>query len=431
MTDGVVPLLVSAGEASADRLAALTLRALPSVGLHAYCFGLGAVACHLAGMRPVEPSAQAPIIGLMGVTPVLRRAYHLARAFRALLQAARRLRPRAALLVGCSEFNTHLGRRLRRIGIPVLWCAAPQVWASRASRLSRLHDAVDTIAVILPFEQPLWASAGYDAYYVGHPAEELTRAALSNATADASIRSSARPRRLVLLPGSRDHEVRTMLTTLITAATRWRTLQQTQHNETWAVRAVLSQALAPGTQSWTRDHLRAANIETITADSVLGAPRWLLDSDLSLCVSGTASLEACLAGAFPIIAYRTDPITAAVAKHVVTTPLLGLPNILLDRQAFPELVQRQLTPTNLVRALASLHTPQARRAASQAQTSLRNLLHVNDDQSYGKRTARLLQRLLHARNARTPGAPPAPSSCNHSRDSLCHGAAVSTSLSDA
>ena len=76
--------------------------------------------------------------------------------------------------------------------------------------------------------------------------------------------------------------------------------------------------------------------------------------DAALCASGTASLECALARAVPIVCYRVGWATELGARAFVKTPHVALPNILLGRGAFPELLQRHATASRMTDALANV-----------------------------------------------------------------------------
>jgi lipid-A-disaccharide synthase len=73
--------------------------------------------------------------------------------------------------------------------------------------------------------------------------------------------------------------------------------------------------------------------------------------DATLCASGTASLEAVLARAIPVVAYRVGLVTELLARALLLSPHIALPNVLLGRRAFAELLQRDATTRALTRAL--------------------------------------------------------------------------------
>lgn len=309
-------LLVVAGEASGDAWAADVVRRLG-----ARSFGFGGARLRAAG---TELLGDLRDWSAMGLGSVLRRAPALARGAWSLWQGARARRPRAALLVGFSEWNSRLAPRLRQSGVHVLWYAPPQVWAWRPGRARRLGRAADRLAVVLPFEAPVWASAGAVVDYVGHPALEHP----APPPRDASGRS-----RLLLLPGSRRQEVRAHLLPLLSAGAALR-----RSGDVTGCTLVLSPSLDPDTAAWALRHAERAG--TPAGDSLSSAAQ---QASSALVGSGTATLECALLGVPPVIVYRTDPLTYVAARQLVRVPHIGLPNLVLGRRAFPELVQHRLT----------------------------------------------------------------------------------------
>ena len=332
--------LISAGEPSGDRAASRVVRRLRQAGVAS--FGLGGPACDAAGM---ETCARAEEHSAMGVLDVAARASSVVRSMSVLRREARARRPGVAILVNYTEFNTRLAAALRGMGVRIVWYAAPQVWAWRPRRGRRLARLVDTMAVVLPFEEPLWRAHGVDARYVGHPSlEGLDPAARGAARARLGLAADTA---IALLPGSRAHEVRRLLPAMLRAV---RPLSPRQPD----VRILLSQSLGD-------PHLRHARMladrEGIAVHEVAseeGAAPLLAAFDVSLCASGTASLEAAVAGAAPVVTYRLDPLSALVARALLRTPHVALPNVLLGRAAFPELLQKAARPGRMAAALAGL-----------------------------------------------------------------------------
>ena len=78
------------------------------------------------------------------------------------------------------------------------------------------------------------------------------------------------------------------------------------------------------------------------------AKDYLSISKIAIVTSGTASLEAAVLGSLPIICYKTNPFNYAVLSRMIKTPFIGLPNLLLQKPLFPELVQHELTPEAIV-----------------------------------------------------------------------------------
>jgi len=334
----VTSLLVVAGEASGDRAAAAVVARLPGVD----AFGLGGPALATAG---AELLGDLRASTALGVGESGGRAGGVLRAWRAVARAARRRRPRAALLVSYSEFNGLLAPRLAAAGVRVLWYGAPQVWAWRPGRMQRLRRAIDRMAVIFPFEEPLWREVGVDAHYVGHPALEGPR--LDRSAARAALGLTPYASAVAVLPGSRPHEVRRLLRPMLEAYERVRSDRASVD-----ARVLVAPSLDDGTRAWIADTARAWRVPTFDADPRAGAVAVLAAFDVALCASGTASLEAAIARAAPVVAYRVGFATELAARALLRTSDVSLPNVLLGRRAFTELLQREARADRLARALA-------------------------------------------------------------------------------
>jgi lipid-A-disaccharide synthase len=76
--------------------------------------------------------------------------------------------------------------------------------------------------------------------------------------------------------------------------------------------------------------------------------------DAAVCASGTVSLEATLARATPVVTYRVGLATELTARALLRTSHVALPNILLGRRAFPELLQRHANSDRIAEALTDV-----------------------------------------------------------------------------
>jgi lipid-A-disaccharide synthase len=334
---GLTELLVVAGEASGDRAAAAVIARLEGTR----AFGLGGPALARAGADLVGDLRASTALG---IGEAGGRARHVLRAWSAVVQASRARRPRAALLVNYTEFNAHLAPKLHAAGVRVLWYGAPQVWAWRARRVETMRRWIDRMALMLPFEEPLWRAAGVDAHYVGHPALEVTP--LDRDTTRQSLGMTPFAAAVAVLPGSRPHEVRQLLVPMLDAYERVRSDRASVD-----ARVLVAASLDASTRAWTRALCTLRRVPTFDVDPCVGAMGVLPAFDVALCASGTVTLEAALARAVPIIAYRVGLATELTARVFVRTPHVALPNVLLGRRAFVELVQRDARAERIADAL--------------------------------------------------------------------------------
>jgi lipid-A-disaccharide synthase len=256
-------------------------------------------------------------------------------------------RPRAALLVDYTEFNARLAPKLRERGISVVWYGAPQVWAWRSQRAAGFRDRVDKMAVMLPFEEKLWRDAGVDATYVGHPALECQQ--LRREAARGTLGMTPYADAVAILPGSRPHEVRRLLEPMLDAYERVRS-----DRASIDARVLVASSLDDATRAWMVGLCAARRVSVFDVDPHTGAIGVLRAFQASLCASGTASLEAALARAVPVVAYRVSLTTEVAARALLSTPHVALPNVLLHRKAFPELLQREVRAPVIAKALADV-----------------------------------------------------------------------------
>ncbi len=330
-------LLVVAGEASGDRAAAAVLGKLPGVA----AFGMGGASLAQGGMELLGDLREWTALGIgeVGV-----RTLGIVKAWRNVLRAVKQRQPRAALLVNYSEFNSRLAPRLQAEGVRVLWYGAPQVWAWRAGRTATLRSCVDRLAVMLPFEAPIWTAAGIDTHYVGHPALEAEPTPRS--AARAALEMTPYAAAIAILPGSRAHEVRRLLRPMLEGYERVRSDRASVDG-----RVLLAPSLDAHTRRWAHELCASQRVETHSVEPGAGAMRVLRAFDVALCASGTASLEAALARAVPVIAYRVGLTTELTARALLRADHVGLPNVLLGRRVFTELLQGDVRPETLGDAL--------------------------------------------------------------------------------
>lgn len=355
MTD---PLLVVAGEASGDRAAAAVVRALSettTTGNRISAYGFGGGALRAEGVDLVGDLSRTTA---MGLTEPLSRARELHRVYRELVRRTTAQRPRAALLVNYTEFNMRLAAAIRPLGVRIAWYGAPQIWAWREGRAKTLRGLVDRLCVILPFEEPLWRDHGVDASYVGHPALETKLASRSEARAILGL--TERAKTVAVLPGSRSHEVRGLLPTMIEAYERVRVERASIDG-----RLFLAPSLDSATVAFAKKLAKAVALEVVEVDATLGVGRLLPAFDAALTASGTVSLECAIAGAVPVVAYRVSLVTELGARLLLKTRHVALPNVLLDRRAFDEILQRDVTTKNLAHALARALDDREKREACQ------------------------------------------------------------------
>ena len=337
-------ILFVAGEVSGEQHAAGVARELRAMAAPFTLPGVGGDRMREAG---VELLAHIESLAVMGFVEPLRRLPQFFRLREALRNRLSSGRVALVVLVDYAGFNMKVARLATAAGVPVLYYITPQVWASRAGRLAELARTVTRAAVILPFEEALLRAHGIDATFVGHPLVDRAIEMPDRAQARAAIGVGPSDRLLALFPGSRRQEIARHLDPFVAAA-------RELHRRDPALKVVVSAA--------PHVHIPSDRCPFPLVHSASFAV--LRAADAALCKSGTTTLEAAVALCPLVIAYRTDALTYALARRLVTIPFIGLVNVLAGRAIAPEFVQGDLTPLALADALAPLLDPRnAARAA--------------------------------------------------------------------
>jgi len=332
-------LLVVAGEASGDLYGARLVTELRRMVPDLDCFGLGGDELQRAGCRSVAHSRDIAVVGFTEVLGVLAKAR---RIFRDLLAETERQRPAAALLIDSPGFNLRLARRLRRLGVPVVYYVSPQVWAWRQGRVKGIARRVRKMLVLFGFEVDFYRDHGVDVRHVGHPlVDEVPR--LPHVLDRGDDLGPGRPARIALLPGSRETEVRSLLLAMLQALEvvhRERPIEVILLEAPMLDPALLDSILA-------QSALPVERVRLGGATAARGRFAALADCHLALCASGTATLEVGLIGTPMIVLYRVSYFTSLLGRMLLRVPHVGLVNLVLGREVAPELLQDDVRPDRI------------------------------------------------------------------------------------
>lgn len=371
-----------AGELSGDLLGAGLIAALKARYPQARFTGIGGPEMIAQGLLSLVPLERLAVMGLVEVL------HHLPELFRIRRQLHQRLiadRPDVFIGIDAPDFNLGLERRLRVRGIPTVHYVSPSVWAWRPWRVRKIARAVDLVLTLFPFEAAFYEQHGVPVRYVGHPLADKIPLH-SDARAARQQLSLALPtgaRIVALLPGSRRGEV-SRLAPLFLDTARWLYTQRPDMH--FLIPAATPQLYA------VLEALQSEYAPDLPLTLIQGRSRAVMAAaDSVLLASGTATLEAMLFKRPMVAAYRVAPITAWLARRLVTTRYFALPNLLAGRELVPEFLQEAATVPHLGAAVlrwlddaaaseklmaifAGLHVQLRRNASEQAATAIMALL---------------------------------------------------------
>ena len=349
-----------AGEASGDTLGAGLIHALKRLVPEAEFFGIAGPKMQAAGCEVWEPSESLAVMGLFEILRDLPRLLRLRAVVR-----ARFLRDKPDVFVGIDspEFNLRLARNLRAAGIPTVQYVSPQVWAWRQSRVQSIHEAVDLVLCLLPFEKRFYDEQHMPAEFVGHPLADAIPLAVDRSQARAGLNLPGNAQVVALLPGSRRGEV-------------MRLAEDFAKTVRWLATARPSlQFIAPMANAGVRD-LFAAELQRVAPGirvTLLDgqAQSALIAADVVLVASGTASLETALCKRPMVVVYRLTALTAWLVRrlNLVKSQFFAQPNLLADRRVVGEYFQEEIVPESIGAELLMWLDDTPRRAALEQEFS--------------------------------------------------------------
>lgn len=355
---GRLRVALLAGEPSGDVLGASLMRALRAeTGDGVEFIGTGGALMEAEGLHSLFPISDMAIMGVVELLPKARFLLgRIDQAAKFVLQES----PDVVVTIDSPGYTRRVMQRVPGRSFPIVHYVAPTVWAWRPGRARRLAGLCNHLLALLPFEPPYFEVVGLRTTFVGHPATEmLASARKAEAVAEASGQGfrqrhgvPAGARLLTLMPGSRKGEVSKLLPVFAEV------LQQVKA-------AGISLHLAIPTVETVSDIVKAAVPSLPFPVTVLetASERYaaMLASEVALAASGTATLELGLAGTPTVLAYKINPISAAIMRRFIKIPYVGLVNILQQRIVMPEFLQQDCTAEKIAPALLQLLTDPAAR----------------------------------------------------------------------
>lgn len=364
-------IFLSAGEASGDHYASRLAHGLSSIP-NVHLEGVGGLLSKTAGVELVANSAN---WGAVGIVEALRVLPHAWSGYQAARRRLAEGKPGVFLPIDFGYMNVKLARLAKQLGWSVVYFIPPGSWRRDRQGKDLVH-VCDHIVTPFRWSAEILNRDGAKAHWFGHPLLQLV------AEQKAKYFSFER-NAIAVLPGSRDHEIEHNLP-VIAAALRHR-----EEPIVFGAASNVNRALL--LRRWAELGGRSATVEA-------GASGALLKSKVAIVCSGTATLEAAICDCPMVVIYRGSK--AMEIEYRIRRPkikAISLPNILLNVNVIPELIQWDATPDAILEHLNPICA-----ATKERQAQLDAFAAVRDE--LGPPTAidstiDLIQEVLAARSA--------------------------------
>jgi lipid-A-disaccharide synthase len=277
-------------------------------------------------------------MAFLGFLEVVRHLPFIKKVQKDLLTLVKEKEIKTAVLIDYPGFNLNIAKKLKAMGVKIIYYISPQVWAWGSGRVKKIQKLVDKMLVVFPFEEEFYKSSGVAAEFVGHPLLErisehnfLPREELFE-----KFGLDKSKEILLLLAGSRKHEVEKIFPVAVEAAVK-------------------------AAEEFNREVVAACspNIDESFLSSITGAKDFkvvkgytydlMKYSKFGIIKSGTSTLEAGLFELPMVIVYKTSYLTYVIGKNLVKVNSIGMANIVAGEKVAPELIQNEVSPESIYR----------------------------------------------------------------------------------
>ena len=324
-----------------------------------------------SGTKPIVPLEKT---SFMGFTEVILHLPQILSNFRHCKADIEAWEPDVLILIDFPGFNLRIARWANKKGIRVFYYIAPQAWAWKKGRVKKMRDSIDHLFVILPFEKDFFETEGIlNVHYEGHPLKDVV-------DSSGPLKRPKKGSQIALLPGSRRQEVSKILPVMCQVAKK-----RTNQNFTVA-------AVDHIESSFYEKIIRRANTKNVSL-TFEGPSSLLPQCQAAIVTSGTATLETALHSIPQLVVYSSSRISYEIARRLIQVPYISLVNLILDREAVPELIQSECHPARIDQLLTKIETDEEYR--NQFQKDYRELHSKLGDNGVSQRIADRMLSLIN------------------------------------
>ncbi|OCG05481.1 lipid-A-disaccharide synthase [Gilliamella apis] len=336
MTDKQLTIALVAGETSGDILGAGLIRTLKKHHPNIKFVGIAGPLMQAEGCQAWYEMDE---LSVMGIVEVLGRLRRILAIRRDITKRLTDLKPDVFIGIDAPDFNLSLEGKLKQAGIKTIHYVSPSVWAWKQKRVFKIKRNTNLILAFLPFEKAFYDKFDVPCRFIGHKMADDIPLEPNQTAMRQQLGIPVDCQCLALLPGSRHAEVTLLSEPFLKAAQLLRDKFPDLH------------IVVPLVNS-----KRRAEFEQIKAEIAPELKLQLLDghareamiaSNAAILASGTVALECMLAKCPMVVGYKMKAFTFWLAKKLIKTPYVSLPNILAGKEIVPELLQHDCTPENI------------------------------------------------------------------------------------
>ena len=321
-------LMMIAGEISGDLHGASLIKELKKLDQGINIFGIGGDKMQDAGMQITFHINR---MAFLGFVEVVKHIPFIKKVQRKLLELVKAKNINTVVLIDYPGFNLSIAKKLKRLNVKIVYYISPQIWAWGSARINKIKKLVNKMLVVFPFEESLYSNQNVDVEFVGHPLLERLKEYdfLSKEKLFEKYDLDRNKEILLILPGSREQEVKHIFPEVIKAAVKLAGEFNLQ---------VITACSSNIDENLFYKITEVGNFKVIKSDTY----NLLKNSKFGIVKSGTSTLEAGLFQLPMVIVYKTSISTYWIGKSLIRVDQIGMANIICGEKVVPELIQNQV-----------------------------------------------------------------------------------------
>jgi len=333
-------LMIITGEVSGDLIGAALVKELKSLKPHLNIIGIGGDKMREEGIELIYHSDQ---MAFLGFIEVVKHLPFIRKVQKKLIDVIKAEKIMHVVLIDYPGFNLSIAKKLKPLGVKVIYYVSPQIWAWAKGRIKKVKKYVDKMLVVFPFEVEFYGKENINVEYVGHPLVERVSSYkfLNKDEFYAKFKLEIDKGILIVMPGSRKQEVKEIFPEAIKAAGKL------ANKFTLQVVVARSKNIDEEYLRQISDNEKFVSIEDHNYEL-------MKYSRFGIIKSGTSTLEAGYFSLPMVIVYKTSSLTYLIGKQLVKLDRIGMVNILLNEIVVPELIQNDASGENIFKEASNI-----------------------------------------------------------------------------
>lgn len=317
---------VSAGEVSGDLHLSYLVKNILKIEPESEFYGVAGEHSREAGVHVIQDINE---LAIMGFVEAVKKYSFLKKKSREYIDFIKKEHINKVILVDYGGFNLKFMELLRKEApkVEIFYYIPPKLWVWGEKRIDTLKLA-DHIIVIFPWEVEFYKKHNVDAVYFGNPFYEKYHFQERNGES------------VLLLPGSRKQEIQAVFPEMAK-------LIETDPEKNFILKLSSREHL-----KWIDADLKSYKNLSVRIDDSLKS--CVKKSQVAIATSGTVTLELALMGIPTVVVYKTSLINELIAKFILKVKYISLPNLVVNREVFPELLQRRCNVYEISKAMKGL-----------------------------------------------------------------------------